>query len=670
VESSGIQLPILISINGTLERASLLYSSDSPEVSFKSSIIKAADIEGKSVEVDSEIILDSTGRSVVRKANSSVRVRLEPAIRAQRNYIIRIGGAEPLYPPSSEGWLTRISRRGKEAILLVHEITDHENLWLSIVDKTTSKIYESHEIRPYERGILERSDEADEWSVAFNSLRRQDDSERWMNDILTQSPPSWSELTRIIENVYVPKLTLEGNMKQVMEQIVPKEYDPPVREQIMTFLALVTKWEMPREDPVAYFERLRPLTILDILLSGYLQCILSGVKPPPYVQIMQESVQHRLGRPSRPLKQAHEDDPWHLAHYRIDERLPKTASTSIRYTAKLNESKEIYTELPVSEEQARKSRRSWVDRFSLMADGLRIRSFLRPSALGLVGLIDITRAHQWPHRHMKWSAGIEVNSYKHPHLQVMEMPSAAAERVMRARPNTVPIEWSANTMNATLYNEKRDEWRISPSRLIKSLDGKRSLRRLGNEFGIWRGKKMHQPQQIWAKCLDMTGNLGYLYDFEQNDYLNYRGLSREELTQTLRMLQTKSIIDVTYSPALPNLMTITIIAQGASAQICSLARGFLRHTPSAKAMLGKASSWLFTLTRLPPPIAHQMIATMPSAAEERNIALTCHRVSSFRSYTWDFYQRLLREDGSWDEDVSAMLSQIRIPYQDDFQELN
>lgn len=32
---------------------------------------------------------------------------------------------------------------------------------------------------------------------------------------------------------------------------------------------------------------------------------------------------------------------------------------------------------------------------------------------------------------------------------------------------------------------------------------------------------------------------------------------------------------------------------------------------------------------------------------------------AFRSYTGDFYQRLLKPDGTWDDDVSGLLSQVR-----------
>ncbi len=36
-----------------------------------------------------------------------------------------------------------------------------------------------------------------------------------------------------------------------------------------------------------------------------------------------------------------------------------------------------------------------------------------------------------------------------------------------------------------------------------------------------------------------------------------------------------------------------------------------------------------------------------------------YRVNAYAAYTHNLYQRLLRPDGTWDDDISGFLSQIR-----------
>ena len=44
---------------------------------------------------------------------------------------------------------------------------------------------------------------------------------------------------------------------------------------------------------------------------------------------------------------------------------------------------------------------------------------------------------------------------------------------------------------------------------------------------------------------------------------------------------------------------------------------------------------------------------------ENGVNIRCMRPTTFRRYTSNLYQRLLKDDGTWDDDVSAFLSQAR-----------
>jgi hypothetical protein len=642
-----------------MERAFLHYGEIGPEINIDS--ISSERLDVSEFEVDTEIILGEGSSSRKRVRKTKIGVLLDPIIRAERSYVVDENRPEPLYPPSSEGWLSRIEKGASEAILFVHKTTDDKILWLTIIDKDSFKIHEAHPISPFESEILELVDEYEEYLGLIKSLRSIDETYDWLETILNGPPPSWSELSRITDDVFIPHLRIRKNMRETMEQLVSEIYDYNARNQLMAFLALVTKWKIPTEDPVEYIEKLRPLNILLVLIQAHIKCKLSRGEVPSYVRIFQESVQHQLARPTRPLRDTYQIDPLGLAFHKISERMSKVPQTSIKFAKDFNDSKQLIVQLPVTMEQSAKSQEAWGNRFSLMQEGLRLQTVLRPQALGLVRLIDLTRAHQWPHKHMKWSASISGFSHKEPHIQIMEMPPSAVEKVLRFRPNVIVEEWSASTVNARLFNHNNGMWKTSFARISNALGGNQTVRKLKNEFGSWKGVTPYVPRQDWTRCLDITSNLGFLASLEQVDYLEQFCLTSDKLYTILSDLQEKTIIDIIYAPVFRELMTVAVIAHGPPSRICSLSRGFLKHSPSATTSIGKKAEWLLVLARLPLQTANSVIGTLPQIANQHDVTLSCHRVVSWRSYLWKFYQRILKEDGLWDDDVSAMLSQIRLP---------
>jgi hypothetical protein len=265
---------------------------------------------------------------------------------------------------------------------------------------------------------------------------------------------------------------------------------------------------------------------------------------------------------------------------------------------------------------------------------------------------------------MKWSATIGSTGIRQPSAQIMEMPPDSLEVALRARPSLMGIDWTGTTVNENLYDDQSRTWKIPVGRIMRSLDGKRTIRRLGNEFGRWRGSKTCAPTERWAKALDATAGLLDLSDLEQEKYIKYMGLSRPQLLSALKEMRKKGIISTVYYPELLDLMTVVVIAQGTANSVCSLSRAFLRYSPTATVHLAKNGEWLLALSRQPTSAAHHLIATLPEESAERGIALRCNRPTSVRSYRWGFYRRLLKEDGSWENDVTQMLSQIRVPYQE------
>ncbi|MFX1367237.1 MAG: hypothetical protein ACFFAY_01375 [Promethearchaeota archaeon] len=661
MEDAENKIPVRILLDGEAIFTSFFYSEGLPKLDFDD-VVASKELL---MEVGTDVIINENNRVIKSKRKTPVQIFRNPILRAKRYFVLDGNRPEPLYPPSTKGWLSRVDKTGNEVFMFIHGIKDDQKLWLSVVDRNNSQIYEAHPILPFESGVLELSDEFEEYASTFGSLRSFNRAEKWMENILEGAPPSWNDLARIVEDIYVPNLRIGKNMRETMEQLVPASYSRNIRKQIMAFLALIADWKIPDEDPVQYFDRIYPLDVLYTLLMGYVLSLLSEDRVPSYVRIIQESAQSHLAVGSRPMRSSSREDPWILAQHKIMEETSYGVQTSLRYSSRLNEAGDIVVGLPISEAQAGLNPEFWEDRFLLMATAFRLVTTLRPKALGLVRLIDTTRAHQWPHKHMKWSLNVGGGEYREMQIQMMEMPPAAADRVTRLRPNVVEVEWSKHRINADLYAGKKNQWRIPMGRIIGSLKGRKTIRKLKNEFGAWNGKNVHSPTLEWVRCLDATSNLGYLADLEQSDYLEQIGLTLDGLSSSLNELKEKSIVDIQYAPTFVDLVSMVLVAQGPSERICSLSRSILKHTPSATLNLGNGADWFMAITRLPIRIARRFELELPREAAMEELNLTCHRARSFRSYQWKFYQRILKQDRTWDNDVSAMLSQIRLPPPED-----
>ncbi len=647
-------------MEGRPERALLSYDTTGPQILLEKKI--DANIE-KVFRIECDVLIDKGSKSVRVLRSQLLNIKLNPILKTEKQYSVDGNRPEPLYPPSTKGWFSRIDRTGLNVIVFVHRIVDDFRLWLVILSKSDFRVLEAHPIFPFEVGALEFEEEFEEYSSFFASKKSLIKAKKWMNSVLVSESPTWEQLTKLIHDVHIPNLRLGKDARNTMQQLIPEAYEDIVREQIMAFFTLVSRWDIPREDPVDYFNRIYPLDVLNTLLLGYVIRKFSDMDIPSYVRIIQRSSRHQLALPSSAIRDE-EWNPWTPALFRIVETTPSVFRKAIECTAELNRTKKIVVSLPITRKEASESQENWKNRFLLLASGLRIRTHLRPQALGLVGLIDVTRAHQWPHKHMKWSASIAAQSYREPHIQIMEMPPLAVDRVKKIRPNVITLDWSASITNANLYDFHENSWRVSFKRIQNSLLGNQTLKKLESEFGTWIGQKPYQPKRKWVKCLDATANLGYLASFEQLEYLQKLGLTREELLDAIMEMKKKTVVDISYTPVFRNHMTIALIAQGRSGQICSFVQGFLKHSPSATVFVARGGRWSLIMARVPPSIARQIMIELPGKAAEQDLALSCYRVVSYRSYSWRFYQRILNEDDTWNDDVSAMLSQIRLPYPD------
>jgi len=150
--------------------------------------------------------------------------------------------------------------------------------------------------------------------------------------------------------------------------------------------------------------------------------------------------------------------------------------------------------------------------------------------------------------------------------------------------------------------------------------------------------------------------LAYL---EKPEYLSSLKLTKRRMHAALSVLLNHRILHFSYEVSDSRLISLATIIQGERASVTSLVSAFLRGSPTSYARLDQHGENAIILSRLPEESAYSIASQLPSRGIEQGLNIRCMRPTTFRRYTSNLYQRLLREDGTWDDDVSAFLSQAR-----------
>ena len=160
--------------------------------------------------------------------------------------------------------------------------------------------------------------------------------------------------------------------------------------------------------------------------------------------------------------------------------------------------------------------------------------------------------------------------------------------------------------------------------------------------------------------LDFTSRNPDLSNLELADLDAQWGISRRTMRATLTDLHKRGILDYYYEIMINNdLISIFLLADGEIAQISALAEVFLSQTPTSLAMLSEKGRSCVIMARIPETDVYTIASELPSLADSNGVRLRIMRPRAVRTYSHNLYQRLLKPDGTWDDDVSAFLSQAR-----------
>ncbi|MFW9806857.1 MAG: hypothetical protein ACFFFK_09020 [Candidatus Thorarchaeota archaeon] len=593
--------------------------------------------------------------------NLDERVRLRHSFVVFRPYAPRAGQVvETVFPLSTSGFYGRTRIGEDEAVFIVHEIIGSSKSLLVIGSPRTKEIFDIISIYPYETEALRLYDR-------FEILRLWDET-LWDEDakaakenilgVLDEPSLTWTELEELVEDVSIPDLRLGKSVRETLTQLVPSSFPDDVRNELMAFLAFISKGITISEDPIDHYFRTYSLRMFGALMRGHLRCVTDNVPWPPYVKLMIQAARGHLQYPKRALEEQSQKTSWRIFWDNVFELFPSWLNIAIDSAIELSKARNPVLRLPSTKSLAKRSLKHWKRRLAALTYGLRIQGEVNTSVVGLSELLYIGAAYRWPHRHMRFIAMLGPISEGSQHLQVMTMPQSSVERVKRFLPSSMKISWSTRVVNLELYDAETGNWNFPTHRFWESISKQSTLKKLNNRFGSKKNTEQYQMSFDDATVAGLIADGIYLSDFENPHYLDYWGLSKRKFQSCLSNLVRRNVVNLYYGVFDAHVSVATIV-QGNAKHLTSLAHAFLSCTPTSLALLNDTGDRGVFLSRMTEESALEIVSRLPEQGLENGLTIRCMRPTSFRSYTFDLYHRLLRNDGTWDDDVSAFLSQAR-----------
>lgn len=639
--------------SGEISRGVLAFTVDGPKLESQESSEILSDTERIQLSVIDE--------------HSKEEVSLKSGIRFEYHSKLIIRKYSPLsltisemYPPSSRGWATHLSESGMDAVFSLQKIVGESRYLLSIVELATGVVLRIHPVNAYEIDVLLMESDwmkfkslIDEISEGFEEIP--------LNKILDSPAPAWPELSQLLDGVKIPNLKRGSTMRETMEQLIPASFPEKIRLELMAFLAYIINLEVPKEDPMDYQKtmrrRFKSTPLLRLLVHGHVQSLLEGIKPPQYVRIMTMADRGMLKTGIEPTPSG--TDPWTTSWHKIMEMFPNNDEQVSRVAQDLNQTREIITTLPTSKEDAKKSNTAWNTRFSLIRSGLMLRGYVQEKSLGLAKLVFLGRTHRWPHKHLAWSARLGNPEHNPPYIQVLVLPSTVIPKLDRLRQKTARINWSATRVNYRLYNPKNERWRINRTQILNSFGRARTIAQLNKEFSSSKKVEIRIPSKAEASIIDLASIGMYLSSMEVGTYDEILQMSSNSLKKKLQSFQELGILQLQYFSYISGLVSICLEIKGEPNQLYSIARGLLKHLPSTKVLISEEKEVCYLLGRVPEESAYEILTEFPAKVTEYNIKMKGYRVTAYVDYLHNLHQRLLTSEGTWDDDISGLLRQIR-----------
>lgn len=641
--------------DGEIVPGTLSYTAEGPRLSDTNNC--TIDATGKSIEFS--ITDASTNESTV--INKQDRVSFD-SLTFYRKYIRDHPGQQDHYPPSTEGWIRYLSNNGLPVRIDLHEINNGDRYLLSCIDIENEEILRFHSIKSYEANLLRIEPDMGHYQRVYMVLD-EDEDEVSLDKLLEAPAPSWPDLDSLTTGIDIPNLQRYETAGETLAQLIPSSFPEDVKKELMVFLAWTLRVTIPKEDPLDFLNtmirRFSSGPRLQSLVFGHVQCLIQGTPIPQYVRIFTLAERGALAQGVRTQTEDSEHESWSKAWYRISELFPNRIDRIMKLTNQLNLNQEIHTNLPITKEDAASSKEAWLDRFSLIRSNFLLRGYIQERKIGLEKMVYIGGAHRWPHKHLQYTARLGQPDQKPPYLQVMVMPKTAVDRISRIKQNIVSIDWTASRLNLNLYSASSDSWKYNASHFLKSFNNQRTRRQLDKEFELPSSPDVIPIDEQDTKLLDLLSWNLHPHTFEIGGYDNsLHPMKNQEIQDRIGRYLKEKLIQLRYLPSTSGRVSICLEIKGPLGKLYSISRASLRHLPTSTVMLSTSEEVCFIMARVPEKDVYSILAELPAKVKDYEISMKGYRVSAYAGYVHNFYQRLRTPNGTWDDDVSGLLSQI------------
>ena len=280
-----------------------------------------------------------------------------------------------------------------------------------------------------------------------------------------------------------------------------------------------------------------------------------------------------------------------------------------------------------------------------------------PERVGLRSLLYLGGAYRWPHKHISWMTE-EVSGDRHLQIQELLLPPHAVEKVTRFLERVLVTRWYSRRVNYHTYDSKSGDWLYDPVKMARQVGRKVSMKRIVRDFSIGPPNLVTVPDRKDAVIMDSLGHSIRYQDLERNAGLwDVLGMTPEEFESRLRSLVDKGMIRLSYQFHPPRYTTRCLVLQGDMSHIRSLAHALLGNAPTCSVYLFDESA--FIILSLHPEKMDSFIETLITRAKENDVLVEPWTVNRHKGYRWGLLNRIMREDGTWDDDISGLLSQGR-----------
>jgi hypothetical protein len=657
-------------------RGLLEYSDQKVSVELENGLSVAADEKDDLfITLDYEIILNGSQQSIRRHLKRPVKILPTPFIVRRYRYLPNNhSSVENIFPPSTNGFYSRLQVQDIEeyrdyngsvsVFCFLHQCPQQKDrLWLTITNSETGEIYESFLIRNYEANIFLMPNDTQLDFVQLkryqNGIRKSDlfDAE----EFLSSPSPTWTQLSRIMDGITFPNLKRFNTLEETISQLIPPTFPEIARTSLCIFLGLIAQDKIVQEDPDDVSVKFALWNIVSSLYNSHQLYAIQNIRPPPYVRLMHLTARKQIQGIGRTVREDIEKSDWlmfwHLLHdsaKNIKEEMP----ILLDIIERSNRTETIAGKFIPSKTVAHRSQKAWLTRLVCNSSDTSPSLICTPNleTIGLRQSLYLGAANRWPHAHMSYITRLGTQDTS-LHLQRMILPVTAFNRIRRFIPSLLDVNWTTMTYNPDLYT---DDWSVRVQEVLRSPKRTRPLTILRKKYYSPVRNNLVSITPTEALVLDIIATPFHMMYLKERAYLFEKlfGIKKQLFLRTARSLVEKGVLRPQYL-LIPRLPTLVTIAYGRPKSIISIADAFLSGTPTCTAYICNNGTHAVFLSRVPPNDSRELAFLLPQIGHKNGISIRCFRSSTLRSYNHSLFQRLLQQDGTWNDDVSGFLSQAQ-----------